>query len=50
MQFPRLRERLGTTAATEYAEAPDNTFVFGLRSLLDGFEARLTADRADRRE
>jgi len=50
IQFPRLRERLGTTAATEYAEAPDNTFAFGLQSLLDGFEARLTADRASRRE
>lgn len=50
MQFPRLRERLGTTAATEYAAAPDDTFAFGLQSLLDGFEARLTADRAGRRE
>lgn len=50
MQFPRLRERLGTTAATEYAAAPDNTFAFGLQSLLDGFETRLTADRASQRE
>ncbi|MPY48167.1 TetR/AcrR family transcriptional regulator [Streptomyces acidicola] len=50
MQFPRLRERLGTTAATEYAAAPDNTFAFGLHSLLDGFDARLIADRAGRRE
>ncbi|GAA2622967.1 TetR/AcrR family transcriptional regulator [Streptomyces vastus] len=49
-QFPRLRERLGTTAATEYAAAPDNTFTFGLQSLLDGFEARLAADRASRRD
>ncbi|MFG2025794.1 TetR/AcrR family transcriptional regulator [Streptomyces sp. NPDC048825] len=49
-QFPRLRERLGTTAATEYAAAPDNTFTFGLQSLLDGFEARLAADHASRRE
>ncbi|MBP8533819.1 TetR/AcrR family transcriptional regulator [Streptomyces sp. MK37H] len=49
-QFPRLRERLGTTAATEYAAAPDNTFTFGLQSILDGFEAHLTADRASRRE
>ncbi|MFI2207927.1 TetR/AcrR family transcriptional regulator [Streptomyces sp. NPDC020192] len=48
MQFPRLRERLDTAAATEYAAAPDNTFAFGLQSLLDGFEARLTADRASR--
>ncbi|WP_262704445.1 MULTISPECIES: TetR/AcrR family transcriptional regulator [Streptomyces] len=50
MRFPRLRERLGTTAATEYAAAPDDTFTFGLQSILDGFEARLTADRASRRE
>ncbi|MER5447033.1 TetR/AcrR family transcriptional regulator C-terminal domain-containing protein [Streptomyces sp. NPDC002766] len=50
MQFPRLRERLGTTAATEYAAAPDNTFAFGLQSILDGFETRLTAARVSRRE
>ncbi|MFC9680040.1 TetR/AcrR family transcriptional regulator [Streptomyces sp. NPDC056948] len=50
LRFPRLRERLGTKAATEYAAAPDSTFEFGLRSLLDGFEARLAADRAGRRE
>lgn len=50
LQFPRLRERLDTTSATEYAAAPDDTFAFGLQSLLDGFEARLTADRAGRRE
>ncbi|MGK4584398.1 TetR/AcrR family transcriptional regulator [Kitasatospora sp. HPMI-4] len=49
MQFPRLRERLGTTAATEYAAAPDNTFAFGLQSLLDGFEVRLAAKSANRR-
>ncbi|MFF4955470.1 TetR/AcrR family transcriptional regulator [Streptomyces chattanoogensis] len=48
-QFPRLRERLGTTAATEYAAAPDHTFAFGLQSLLDGFEARLAADHTSRR-
>ncbi|WP_392972559.1 TetR/AcrR family transcriptional regulator [Streptomyces sp. LN245] len=47
MQFPHLRKRLDTAAATEYAGAPDNSFEFGLRSLLDGFEARLAADRAD---
>ncbi|MEU8976498.1 TetR/AcrR family transcriptional regulator C-terminal domain-containing protein [Streptomyces monashensis] len=50
MQFPRLRQRLGTTAATQYAAAPDNTFAFGLQSLLNGFEARLTAGRASRPE
>jgi AcrR family transcriptional regulator len=46
MQFPRLRERLGTTAARGYAAAPDSTFEFGLQSLLDGFEARLAAEGA----
>jgi AcrR family transcriptional regulator len=40
-EFPRLRVRLETTAATEYAAAPDDTFEFGLRAILDGFEARL---------
>ncbi|MEU2931099.1 TetR/AcrR family transcriptional regulator [Streptomyces sp. NPDC007251] len=49
-QFPRLRARLDTTAATEYAAAPDSTFEFGLQSLLDGFEARLAADGASRRK
>ncbi|MEU5046740.1 TetR/AcrR family transcriptional regulator [Streptomyces griseorubiginosus] len=48
MHYPRLRERLGTTAATEYTAAPDHTFAFGLQSLLDGFEARLAADGASR--
>lgn len=43
--FPRLRERLGTPAASQYTAAPDNTFEFGLQSILDGFEARLTAGR-----
>ncbi|OMI38176.1 TetR family transcriptional regulator [Streptomyces sparsogenes DSM 40356] len=33
-----------------YAAAPHDTFAFGLRSILDGFEARLTADRGGRRE
>ncbi|MFE1285660.1 TetR/AcrR family transcriptional regulator C-terminal domain-containing protein [Streptomyces sp. NPDC058751] len=46
-RFPHLRERLDTAAATEYAGAPDDSFEFGLRSLLDGFEARLAAGRAD---
>lgn len=49
-RFPRLRERLGTPAASQYAAAPDNTFEFGLQAILDGFEARLTADRTSRRE
>ncbi|MEV6111830.1 TetR/AcrR family transcriptional regulator [Streptomyces sp. NPDC052109] len=34
--FPRLRARLGTTAATGYADAPDGTYAAGLRALLDG--------------
>ncbi|MER6218642.1 TetR/AcrR family transcriptional regulator [Streptomyces sp. NPDC001272] len=50
MQFPHLRERLDSTAAIEYAAAPDSTFEFGLHSLLDGFEARLAADGASRRK
>lgn len=39
--YPRLRERLATTAGSEYAAAPDSTFTFGLRTILDGFAARL---------
>ncbi|MEU6281066.1 TetR/AcrR family transcriptional regulator C-terminal domain-containing protein [Streptomyces sp. NPDC047028] len=51
MHFPHLRERLDTTAAKEYAAAPDSTFEFGLQSLLDGFETRLAAaGRAGRRK
>ncbi|MFG2946209.1 TetR/AcrR family transcriptional regulator [Streptomyces adustus] len=50
MQFPRLRERLDTTAAMEYTAAPDSTFEFGLQSLLDGFEVRLGDDGAKRRK
>ncbi|MEU6670480.1 TetR/AcrR family transcriptional regulator [Streptomyces sp. NPDC046727] len=34
--FPRLRARLDTPAATEYAGAPEGTFASGLRALLDG--------------
>ncbi|MGW1284963.1 TetR/AcrR family transcriptional regulator [Streptomyces sp. NPDC002586] len=34
--FPRLRARLGTAAATGYADAPDGTYRAGLRALLDG--------------
>ena len=39
-QFPRLRARLDTASA-DYAAAPDHTFEFGLRALLDGLEAQL---------
>ncbi|MFF4750766.1 TetR/AcrR family transcriptional regulator [Streptomyces sp. NPDC002514] len=38
VRYPRLRARLETRAATEYAAAPDKTFEFGLRALLDGLE------------
>jgi AcrR family transcriptional regulator len=40
-QFPRLRTRLDTSAATDYSAAPDNTFEFGLQAILDGLEAQL---------
>ncbi|MFG2601781.1 TetR/AcrR family transcriptional regulator C-terminal domain-containing protein [Streptomyces sp. NPDC048462] len=43
MRYPRLRVRLETPAAAEYAAAPDQTFEFGLRALLDGLEQDLTA-------
>ncbi|MFF3018310.1 TetR/AcrR family transcriptional regulator C-terminal domain-containing protein [Streptomyces sp. NPDC057939] len=42
-QFPRLRTRVDGPAATEYAAAPERTFEFGLRILLGGLEAELTA-------
>ncbi|MEU4295133.1 TetR/AcrR family transcriptional regulator [Kribbella sp. NPDC026596] len=42
-EFPRLRVRLDTTAATQYGAEPDNTFDFGLQAILDGFEKRLAA-------
>jgi AcrR family transcriptional regulator len=40
MQFPRLHARLETSAA-DYAAAPDNSFEFGLRAILNGLEAEL---------
>ncbi|AKZ60355.1 putative transcriptional regulator [Streptomyces ambofaciens ATCC 23877] len=43
MRYPRLRARLETQAATDYAAAPDRTFEFGLRALLDGLEQELAA-------
>ncbi|MCP3804012.1 TetR/AcrR family transcriptional regulator [Allokutzneria sp. A3M-2-11 16] len=42
-EFPRLRERLDTPAAVGYADAPEGSFEFGLRAILDGFEARLSS-------
>ncbi len=47
--YPRLRERLGTPAATDYSAAPDHTFEFGLRAILDGFQAHLGASHDDGR-
>jgi AcrR family transcriptional regulator len=41
-QFPRLRARLDSEAA-EYAAAPEGSFEFGLRAILDGLDARLTS-------
>ena len=46
-QFPRLRVRL-TTAAADYAAAPENTFEFGLRAILDSLEAQLSARQPTR--
>jgi AcrR family transcriptional regulator len=43
MHYPRLRARLETPAATDYAASPDKTFEFGLQSLLDGLERRLAS-------
>ncbi|WP_106396299.1 TetR/AcrR family transcriptional regulator [Actinocorallia populi] len=41
-RFPRLRVRLETRQATDYAAGPDETFQFGLRALLDGLQGRIT--------
>lgn len=41
--YPRLRARLETQAAAEYAAAPDQAFEFGLQALLDGLEQELAA-------
>ncbi|GAA4599672.1 TetR/AcrR family transcriptional regulator C-terminal domain-containing protein [Planotetraspora phitsanulokensis] len=48
MEFPRLRSRL-TTEAADYNAAPVQTFEYGLRTLLDGFEAELRERRAQAR-
>ncbi|MEV4671504.1 MULTISPECIES: TetR/AcrR family transcriptional regulator C-terminal domain-containing protein [Actinomadura] len=52
MHYPRLRARLETSAAADYAASPDQTFEFGLHALLDGLRGRLggptAAGRADR--
>ena len=41
--YPRLRARLASPAASDYAAAPDKTFEVGLQALLDGLEGHLTA-------
>jgi AcrR family transcriptional regulator len=41
-QFPRLRARI-ELPSTGYAAAPDDSFAFGLRAVLDGLEARLAS-------
>ncbi|MBG0814568.1 TetR/AcrR family transcriptional regulator C-terminal domain-containing protein [Planomonospora sp. ID82291] len=46
MDFPRLRARLETPMAADYAAAPEQTFMYGLQALLDGLEARLAAGSA----
>jgi hypothetical protein len=43
MGYPRLRARLGISAAGDYAAAPDDTFEFGLQALLYGLAQRITA-------
>ena len=47
-QFPRLRARLETADAVDYGAAPEGSFEFGLRAILDGLEAQLTARRPER--
>lgn len=46
-RFPRLRARLGKTSA-EYAAAPEGSFEFGLRAILDGLEAELATGQPRR--
>jgi AcrR family transcriptional regulator len=43
-EFPRLRTRLETTAASHGA-APEKSFEFGLQAVLDGLEAHLASRR-----
>lgn len=46
-QFPRLRARLQTDGANSgYAAAPERSFEFGLKTILDGLELRLAARSA----
>lgn len=41
--FPRLRSRVD--AGSDYADAPADTFDFGLQALLDGLAARIPDGR-----
>ncbi|MFI0405973.1 TetR/AcrR family transcriptional regulator [Actinomadura sp. 3N508] len=41
MGYPRLRARLDTPAAADYAAGPGDAFEFGLQALLDGLERRV---------
>jgi AcrR family transcriptional regulator len=45
MQFPRLRARLEEGADIGYATAPEHSFEFGLKAILDGLENELAARR-----
>ena len=45
MQFPRLRARLEGGADVGYATAPEHSFEFGVRAILDGLENELAARR-----
>jgi AcrR family transcriptional regulator len=48
-QFPRLRARLEAgpdDAATDYGAAPEGSFEFGLRAILDGLDAQLAEARS----
>ncbi|WP_433166340.1 TetR/AcrR family transcriptional regulator [Kribbella sp. CA-247076] len=42
LAYPHLRHRLTTPAAQTYAAAPDNTFPFGLQTILTGLQSHLT--------
>jgi hypothetical protein len=43
MRFPRLSARLGGGADIGYATAPEHSFEFGLKVILDGLESELAA-------
>lgn len=45
MQFPRLRARMEGGADIGYATAPEHSFEFGLKVILDGLENELAARR-----